>query len=356
MPKIRVLIVDDSAYSRQTIKKMLESDSHIEVIGVASDGLDAMSKTLRLKPDLITLDLEMPEMDGFTFLRWLMKNKPTPVIIVSSFSDSKTVFKALEMGAADFIAKPPKISSPDYQNMVKDLLVKVKAMKALRLDRLSKNLEILEQEGYSESTCVPEEYNIETVAIGSSTGGPSALSIILTKLPSDFPASIVISQHMPKGFTNSFAERLNSICKIKVKEASEGDELEPGKAFICPGGYHMTFYKRGKKVFIMIKESKQTDKYVPSIDMMMSSLVNIYKSKILGIVLTGMGNDGTAGMLDIKKAGGYTIVESEDTAIVNGMPAEVTKAGAAIRVLPVNEIPGEIISMIKKINTQNKDN
>ncbi len=146
MPKIRVLIVDDSAYSRQTIKKMLEMDSHIEVAGVASDGLDAMSKTIRLKPDLITLDLEMPEMDGFTFLRWLMKNKPTPVIIVSSYSDSKTVFKALEMGAADFIAKPPKISSPEYQDMVRDLLVKVKAMKALRLDRLSKNLEIIEKE------------------------------------------------------------------------------------------------------------------------------------------------------------------------------------------------------------------
>lgn len=350
MPKIKVLIVDDSAYSRQTIKKMLETDSHIEVAGVASDGIDAMAKTIRLKPDLITLDLEMPEMDGFTFLRWLMKNKPTPVIIVSSFSDSKTVFKALEMGAADFIAKPPKISSPDYQNMVRDLIIKVKAMKALRLDRLSKNLEILEKVSGSERAVIQKEYNIETVAIGSSTGGPSALSIILTKLPSDFPASIVVSQHMPKGFTNSFAERLNSICKIKIKEASEGDELEPGKAFICPGGSHMTFYKRENKVSIMIKEPKHTDKYVPSIDIMMSSLVNIYKSKTLGVVLTGMGNDGTMGMLDIKKAGGYTIVESEETAIVNGMPAEVAKAGAAMKVLPINEIPGEIISLIKKIN------
>jgi len=355
MSKIKVLIVDDSAYSRQTIKKMLETDSHIEVAGVSSDGLDAMSKTIRLKPDLITLDLEMPEMDGFTFLRWLMKTRPTPVIIVSSFSDSKTVFKALELGAADFITKPSRISSPDYQNMVKDLLLKVKAMKSLRLDRLSRNLELVEQEEPQENARLVREYNIEAVAIGSSTGGPSALNIILTKLPADFPAGVVISQHMPKGFTASFAERLNGICKIRIKEAQEGDELETGKALICPGGAHMVFRKRGGRVFAVIKEPKGVDKYVPSVDIMMSSIAEIYGQKAMGVVLTGMGNDGTSGMLDIQKAGGYTIVESEETAIVFGMPCEVIKAGAAGRILPISDIPIEILRFIKKVKKKDID-
>ncbi len=349
MSKIRVLIVDDSAYSRQTIKKMLETDSHIEVAGVSADGLDAMSKTIRLKPDLITLDLEMPEMDGFTFLRWLMKTRPTPVIIVSSFSDSKTVFKALELGAADFITKPPKISSPEYQNMVRDLLSKVKGMKSLRLDRLSKNLGLSEYEEPKQFTAgMTEDFNIEAVAIGASTGGPSALNIILTKLPADFPAGIAISQHMPKGFTASFAERLNGICKIRIKEAQEGDELEIGTALICPGGYHLVFRKRGKRVVAVLRDPKGSDRYVPSVDAMMSSIADIYEKKSMGIVLTGMGNDGTAGMLDIQKVGGYTIVESEETAVVFGMPSEVIKAGAARKILPISEIPAEVVRFIKR--------
>ena len=348
MPKIKVLIVDDSAYSRQTIKKMLETDSNIEVAGVSADGLDAMSKTISLKPDLITLDLEMPEMDGFTFLRWLMKNRPTPVIIVSSFSDSKTVFKALELGAADFITKPSRISSPEYQNMVRDLLNKVKGMKSLRLDRLSKNLGLFEYEEPKQFSTGSTDFNVEAVAIGASTGGPSALNMILTKLPADFPAAIAISQHMPKGFTASFAERLNSISKIRIKEAQEGDELQAGTAFICPGGYHMIFKKRGKTVAVALREPRSSDKYVPSVDVMMSSVADIYGSKSMGIVLTGMGNDGTAGMLDIQKVGGYTIVESEETAVVFGMPGEAIRAGAAAKILPISEIAAEVVRFIKR--------
>lgn len=347
MSKIRVLIIDDSAYSRQTIKKMLESDPHIEVAGIASDGIDAMAKTLRLKPDLITLDLEMPEMDGFSFLRWLMKNRPTPVIIVSSYSDSKTVFKALEFGAADFIAKPPRMASTEFQKLEKDLLRKVKGIRGFRMDKLSKNLELLEEETTQRPSLDTSADTIQVVAIGSSTGGPAALQIILTKLPSDFPAGIAISQHMPKGFTASFAERLNGISKLRVKEAQDGDNLESGKVLICPGGYHMFFKKKGQRIFASIKESKSTDKYIPSVDIMMSSIAEIFGRKAMGVVLTGMGNDGKAGMLEIKKRGGYTIAESEDTAVVYGMPLEVIKAGAAELVLPISQIPVEIIKAIK---------
>ena len=350
MHKIRVLIVDDSAFSRQVIRKMLDKDTDIEVAGISSDGIDAMTKTIKLRPDLITLDLEMPGMDGFTFLRWLMKKRPTPVIIVSSYSDSKTVFKALELGAVDFIAKPPKMPLKEFHNIEKDLLGKVKGIKKLRLDKLSKNLELLEGENTRQLSLARSGLGIEVVAIGSSTGGPSALKIILTRLPSDFPAGIVVSQHMPKGFTDSFAERLDSISNMHVKEAKDGDEVERGGVLICPGGFHMLFRKKGQRTVAAIKEPKSTDKYIPSIDMMMSSAAEVFGPRTMGIVLTGMGSDGIEGMLKIKTAGGYTIAESEDSAVVFGMPAEVIKAGAAEKVLPLSEIPAEIIRLVSEIN------
>ncbi len=347
MSKIRILIVDDSAYSRQTLRKMLEADQAIEVAGISADGIDAMAKTLRHKPDLITLDLEMPGMDGFSFLRWLMENRPTPVIIISSYSDSKTVFKALELGAADFIAKPSRMALADFRVMEKELLMKVKGIKGLRMDRLSKNLEFFEAK---KSIPVPLEkssFDINAVAIGTSTGGPAALKILFSRIPADFAAGIVVSQHMPKGFTASFADRLNNISKIEVKEAAEGDSLEHGRALICPGGYHMTFTKKGKKVVATMKETRSTDKYTPSVDLMMSSLAEIYGPQTLGVILTGMGSDGRAGMLEIKKQGGYTIVESEETAVVFGMPSEVIKAGVAERILPISDIPAEMVRLVK---------
>ncbi|MEW6068837.1 MAG: chemotaxis response regulator protein-glutamate methylesterase [Nitrospirota bacterium] len=345
MPKVRVLIVDDSAYSRQIVRKTLEKEPNIDIAGISTDGIDAMSKTIRLKPDLITLDIMMPKMDGFSFLRWLMKNNPIPVIVLSSYSDSKTVFKALELGAADFIAKPPRAAS-ELQNFENDLLKKVRGIKQLRLDRLSKNLELLE-EGQSKIINVEKTgRGIETIAIGSSTGGPAAIKIILSRFPSDFPAGVVISQHMPRGFTASFAERLNGISNLHVKEAEEGDEIEKGKVLICPGGHHMSFRKTGRKIITNIKESSNADKYIPSVDMMMISAAEIFGNRTMGVVLTGMGNDGTQGMLEIKKQGGYTIAESEDTAVVFGMPGEAIKAGAAGRVLPLSEIPDEIIKLV----------
>jgi two-component system chemotaxis response regulator CheB len=346
MSKVRALIIDDSAYSRQMIKKILESESNIEVVGIASNGIDAMEKTLRLKPDLITLDLEMPEMDGFSFLRWLMKKNPIPVIIVSAYSDSKTVFKALELGAADFISKPLKLNHAELQNMGKDLVPKVKGIRNLRMDRLSKTLELSEERNIQRTISDKSSHTVEAVAIGSSTGGPAAIKVILSRLPSDFPVGIAISQHMPKGFTSSFAERLNSISKIQVKEAKDGDELEKGKVLICPGGYHMLFKKRGRRVVATLREPNNMDKYIPSVDIMMTSLANVYGSKAMGVILTGMGSDGKTGMLEIKKRGGYTIVESEETAVVFGMPSEVIKAGAGGKVLPISDISAEIIKLV----------
>lgn len=345
---IKVLVVDDSAYSRQTIKNMLESDPDITVIGIASDGIDAMAKTLRLKPDLITLDFEMPEMDGFSFLRWLMKQKPTPVIMVSSYSDTKTVFKALELGAFDFIAKPTKRASVELRNIEKDLLNKVKGVKGLNLNRLSRNLELLTEKPEKPKQEIEQEAKkYDIVAIGASTGGPPALQLILMKLPADFPVGIVISQHMPRGFTKPFAERLDGLSKLNIKEAESGDEISPGRVLICPGGCHLILKKRGPKMHAFLMDAEYEDRYIPSVDVMMTSVAEIYGGNAVGVVLTGMGNDGKKGMVEITDKGGYTIAESEETAVVFGMPAEVIKAGAAKKVLPITEIAGELINVVK---------
>ena len=345
--KTKVLIVDDSAYTRQTMKNILQEVSGLEVVGIASDGIDAMAKTLRLKPDIITLDFEMPEMDGFSFLRWLMKERPTPVIMVSSHADSKTVFKALELGAVDFIAKPTRRASIELQTIGKDLIRKVRGIKNIRLDILSKNLELLESEEIVE---VPEagkkRHAVDVVAIGSSTGGPAALQIILTRIPSDFQAAMVISQHMPRGFTGPLSERLDKLSQLKIKEAEEGEQIKKGTAYICPGGFHLGISERKQRLLISLKEGKLTDKYTPSVDYMMTSVAEHYGAGSVGVILTGMGNDGKNGMLEIKGKGGYTIAEAESSAVVFGMPAEAIKTGAVETVLPISEIPSEIIRVV----------
>ncbi len=346
--KIKVLVVDDSAFSRQTIKKMLESDKSIEVIGIAPDGINAITKTMKLKPDLITLDLEMPEMDGFSFLRWLMQQKPTPVIMISSYSDSKTVFKALELGAVDFVAKPSVRASVDLRNIEKDLLMKVKGVKGVSLDALSRARRMHGESASGIARLAAGESEIKMVAIGSSTGGPPALQVVLSEFPKNFPSAIVISQHMPKGFTKSLAERLDRLCSLDVKEAEQGDVVEDGRAYICPGGCHMSFAKRGSKVKIGLKKAVYEDMYVPSVDTMMRSSAEVFGDSVMGVVLTGMGNDGTDGMRKIASAGGLNLAESEETAVVFGMPGGAIKAGVVHKVLPLNQIAGQIIEIVVK--------
>jgi two-component system chemotaxis response regulator CheB len=343
--KVRVLVVDDSAYSRLTIMKMLDSDPLIEVAGTAVNGVDAMSKTMRLKPDLITLDFEMPEMDGFTFLRWLMNERPTPVIMVSSYSDSRTVFKALELGAVDFVSKPTKRVSVELQNIENDLLRKARGVRGFKLDVLSRNLKLIESYQGKAKEKAPLKSDIKAVAVGASTGGPPALQIILSNLPKDFPPGIVVSQHMPKGFTKPFADRLNKIARLRVKEAEDGDLVEKGKVLICPGGYHMTIKKNRGKAKVVLKKSAADENYVPSVDKMFLSAAESFGNKVIGVVLTGMGNDGVKGMMELNSKGSLTIAESEETAVVFGMPAEVIKAGAAQKVLSIQSIPNEIIKL-----------
>lgn len=344
---IRVLVVDDSAFNRQTIKDLLKNAGDIEVVATATDGIDAMTKTLKLRPDLITLDLEMPRMDGFSFLRWLMHELPTPVLMVSSQSDKKTVFKALELGAVDFITKPTNKASMELCAIEKDLVSKVRGVTGLNMKVLSSTLRMITPVDDSELRKPPVyESATELVAIGTSTGGPTALQVVLTKIPKDFPCGIVISQHMPRGFTKSLADRLNTLTGLYVKEAEHGDFVERGVALICPGGQHMAFRRSVGKVKVMLEECTEDDKYIPSVDRMLLSALDVYEDKMIGVVLTGMGNDGKEGMKALHARGGYTIAESQETAVVYGMPAEVASAGAASKILPIDKVSVELIRVV----------
>lgn len=355
---VRVLVVDDSAYTRQAIKGMLETDPDIEVIGIARNGLEAIAKVKELNPDVITLDFEMPGMDGFSFLRWLMREKPTPVIMISSHSDSKTVFMALELGAADFVTKPTGTAS-GLNRIQDELLEKVRGIKDLRLDRVLAFRDMIRQpekdieDKYAPLPAVSLS-DMHVVAIGSSTGGPAALQVILSKLKADLPSGIVISQHMPKGFTEPFAERLDRLSQIRVKEAEDGDPLDYGTAYICPGGSHLLIRRRAGRYYVNLKDPSEDDRYIPSVDLMMRSVAQHFGPRSIGVVLTGMGNDGTDGIVEIKNNGGYTITESESTAVVYGMPNEAFKTGRVDMVLPVDRISDEIMRSVSSLADKKK--
>lgn len=340
---LNVLIIDDSAFSRQTIRDILRKDPDIGDIDIAFDGKDGLDKILRKKPDIVTLDLEMPGMDGFTLLRWIMEKMPMPVIVISAHGGNNTVFKALQLGAADFVVKPTKRAHEELRLIEDDLLRKLSAVKSLRMDNLMKNLSLLEGKRIIGKEVPVIRPKVEIIVIGASTGGPTAIQSILSRLPSNLSATILISQHMPEGFTRFFAERMNTISLLRVKEAGNGELLRKGEVFICPGGYHLLLRNTGDKVYVKLKKASINDRYVPSIDLMMESAAEIYGDKVMGIILTGMGRDGVIGMTRIKERKGLTIVESKESAVVYGMANESLSAGVVEKVLPLEEIPSEII-------------
>ncbi len=354
MKKAKALVVDDSAYNRMLISRMLESDTGIKVVGAASDGVDGIAKTLRLQPDVITLDLEMPNMDGFTFLRWLMKERPTPVLILSSRSDSRSVFRAMELGAVDFLAKPEARISKSLESIRDELVSKVHAIINLEMSKVTSTISLLSEKkvvppARKEDDAIMERSPIEVVAIASSTGGPPAIQAILSALPADFGANIVIAQHMPAGFTRSFAERLNKLSPLVVSEAASGDRLEPGTALIAPGGSHLVVKRDRGGLMVELIPRSPFDKYVPSADKMMTSVAETCGQASLGVVLTGMGRDGVEGAVAIKKRRGQCLAESEESAVIFGMPQEAIRAGVVDKVLPLDKMAGEIAGRCKPV-------
>lgn len=343
--KIRVLVVDDSAYHRRTLVKIIGLDPRMEVVGTAGDGEEAIKRVVNLKPDLITLDLEMPRMDGFTFLRWLMRNFPRPVLVVTSRDSNKSVFKALDLGAVDFVVKPVKYASIQLGTIEGEVLEKIREISSLRVEDLPAKLSAMAEKAPPRVIHSAAKGKYRLVAIGASTGGPPALQSILTKMPRGLPVGIVISQHMPEGFTRLFSERLNRLVGIRVSEARQGDVVEDGRAFIAPGGEHLVLKRQtGGRVTVSLVKAGEKDRYAPSIDMMMHSAAEVYRDRMIGVIMTGMGDDGVQGMKSVKEAGGLTIAESEQTCIVYGMPREAINSGAVDKVLPLGEIGDAIIS------------
>jgi two-component system, chemotaxis family, protein-glutamate methylesterase/glutaminase len=350
--KIRVLVIDDSAFNRRTITKILEGIPEVEVIGYAVDGEEGMRRILALKPDLVTLDIEMPRMDGFTLLRIIMSNCPTPVIVVSSRGGDDSVFKALELGAIDFILKPTAGALEELIKIREDLHEKVRGVFNLNMSSVRKRGELLQKGNEGDSAreikalFAPRKRGLETismVAIGASTGGPPALQSIFSAFPGDVPFSIVVSQHMPPGFTRSFAERLNRTSALQVVEACDGDPVRPGCALIAPGGKNMVFRKKEGSVTVQLDEPGPKENYLPSVDRMFQSGAEVFGPKLLGVVLTGMGNDGSIGVCAIKKAGGQVLSESEDSAVIFGMPRAAIATGMVDAVVPLEKMTDEIL-------------
>ncbi len=344
MKKIRVVVVDDSAYNRRAITRMLEELPGVEVVGYATNGEEGIRRVIDLTPDLVTLDLEMPRMDGFTMLRILMANTPVPVIVISSTSGDEKVFKALELGAVDFIAKPTSVISDELLKIQQDLHEKVQSVFKLNMARVQKRSE--PEPAAAELLPQPvagAPSSIDVVAIGSSTGGPPALQRIFSSFKEPPPFAMVISQHMPAGFTSAFAERLNRSTGFEVREAKDGDEVLAGRALIAPGGRNLVFSRMGDKVVARIIAPGAKDRYLPSVDAMFRSCAEIYQSRMLAVVLTGMGNDGAHGVREAKRAGAQIVAESEESAVVFGMPREAIATGVVDRVVPMDAMVREIM-------------
>lgn len=346
---IKVLVVDDSAYNRRVLTGMLSASPDVKVVGTAVDGEDAIKQAMTLKPDIITLDLEMPRMDGFTFLRFMMSRFPTPTIVISSRNGDKDVFKALELGAVDFIAKPGNAVSTDLLRIRHELNAKVSMAGKIRMDKVKAGqVHHTEMSVEKNTATVPAMMEFPLVVIGASTGGPSALQTVLSMIPADIPAAVAISQHMPAGFTRTFADRLNKLFPLNVKEAEDGDTVRPGSVLIAPGGFHLAFAKSGSSIVAKLLNGEESDKYVPSINKMLFSAAELFGKRAIGVVMTGMGNDGKEGVVKIKKAGGRNIAQSEDTSVIFGMPREAILTGMVDRILPLEEIAEGIVSMCKE--------
>jgi len=340
---IRVLVIDDSAFSRRTIIRMLEKSPLIEVMGWARDGEEALHKALELPLDLITLDLEMPRMDGFTFLRIIMSRKPTPVMVISGRGGDQDVFKALDLGAVDFVAKPTPRATPELATIEQELIRKVHAIRQLRIDKLRRQISSPPSlvGGFAGAKAASR-----VVAIGASTGGPSALMQLFGAFAEAPPCPFVVSQHMPAGFTRGFAERLNRLTNLRAREARDGDELEAGTILLAPGENHLEFAAKGNRVVTCLVPRRDVDRYAPAVDRMFESAAKQFGSDLLAIVLTGMGDDGRRGVQAVKHHGGRVIAESEETAVIFGMPQRAIRTGFVDAVLPLFEIATAIHSEI----------
>ncbi|MFP4662118.1 MAG: chemotaxis response regulator protein-glutamate methylesterase [Halanaerobiales bacterium] len=345
MSDIKVLIIDDSAMVRKILSKELAKEVDITVVGTAPNPYIGRDKIVKLKPDVLILDIEMPRMDGLTFLQKLMKYKPMPVIIVSSLAKNggEVALRAIELGAAEVIAKPG--SSYSIGDMSEQLINKIRAVNKMK--RIEPVKTSSTRKTISKSSHLIKTSN-KIIAIGSSTGGTEAIKQILTALPANMPP-ILIVQHMPQHFTRSFADRLNQICELEVKEAINGEIASPGKALIAPGNQHMVLKRSGAVYTVDIQGGPLVYHQRPSVEVMFNSVAKYAGPNAVGIILTGMGKDGALGLLEMRKSGAYTIGQNEESCVVYGMPKEAVEVGAVCIEIDLDKIPEQLVSIISSV-------
>lgn len=356
MDKIKVLVVDDSAFMRKVLSDIINSDPQLLVIGTARNGQDALAKIVELNPDVVTMDVEMPQMDGMTTLETLMRQKPLPIIMLSSLTKAgaEMTIRALQMGAVDFIAKPSGQISLDIENLKDEIIRKIIVAAGTR--KKMQNLSTIPDFISPVSTiAVEKKIDIDkqlkkVIVIGTSTGGPKALNHVLPRFPANLNAAVLVVQHMPAGFTKSLAERLNSMSRIKVKEAEDDEQIMPGCAYIAPGDYHLRVLGKqsGNTQRLMVKLGQDPPRggHRPSVDEMFTSVAEQFWGSIIGVIMTGMGSDGTAGLQHIKKKGAQVIAEHQSSCVVYGMPKSAIESGNVNIIAPVTEIADEVLKVL----------
>ncbi|MBI4632602.1 MAG: chemotaxis response regulator protein-glutamate methylesterase [Deltaproteobacteria bacterium] len=342
MSRIKVLIVDDSAIVRKIFSEELSKHPDIEVVGVAPDPYVARDRILSLKPDVLTLDIEMPRMDGLTFLKKLMKYYPLPTIIVSSLTPKggKLTLEALDIGAVDVLAKPG--AAYTVGDMSVQLVEKIRAASRAKLISLSARSAPAAR---SESIKALAQTSNKVIAIGASTGGTEALKVVLSQVPPNSPGILVV-QHMPAHFTTAFAERLNSISPVTVREAKDNDSVTAGTALLAPGNFHMILRRSGARYYVEVKNGPMVHHQRPAVDILFKSTAKYAGANSIGVILTGMGADGAEGLLEMKQAGASTIAQDEESCVVFGMPKEAIKMGAVDKIVPLDKVAGEIVRMV----------
>lgn len=343
-PKIRAVLVDDSATTRAVLRRKLEADGSIEVVGAASDGLEALDVIQRLRPDVVTLDIEMPRLDGLSMLQRLMASQPTPVVMISSLTreGADSTIRALELGAVDFIEK--RVLAAGFDAPGNDLIAKVRQAARARVRSAAADEAMSKPPGAS--AAFHERWRRRIVVIGASTGGPQAVRRVLAALPPGMRVPVVVVQHMPAGFTRSLADRLNDLGPLRVREAEAGMSLTPGEVLLAPGGYHLVFDRQG---VASLTEGPVEMGVRPAINVTMASIAQIPLANPVAAILTGMGSDGTRGAGLIKQAGGYVISEAESTCVVYGMPRAVFEAGYSDEVLPLDAIAEGITRQVRDV-------
>ncbi len=343
--RVRVLVVDDSALMRKLIPLILERDPDVEVVGTAMDGAFALRKIAELRPDVVTLDLEMPRMDGIETLRMIMRSAPLPVIVFSTHSKegAYSTFKALALGAIDFVAKPNDAAAGHLETVAGQLIEKIKVAKRAGGPRLIPRAEVdvpIRRKKQARPAVQPNR----VIAIGISTGGPNALQYLLSQIPAEFPATFVVVQHMPEGFTEMFARRLDECCAMDVQEAKSGDLLVAGRVLICPGNRHIMVRRMPRGEMVILSDGPPINGHRPSVDVLFHSVAQEFGLTSVGILMTGMGEDGAEGLGAIKSAGGVTIAQSEETCVVPGMPRAAINKGYAAKIIPLDGLSQFLIT------------